>query len=230
MAESNRNETEFRTGERDTPQYAGAPGSLERERQWREGYDETARWGPPLESDVARGEYRPHRYWLAGAGVRGYGDPEAHDHWGKGAYDDEGGGYGRGPGGLQESPGADLGRVYGSDEVAGPPPDFGSPNAWGRLGGWHHSGTGAQRRRGPKGYQRSDERIREDLCEHLMNIGDIDSSDVEIRVEKGVVVLEGTVPERSMKYEIEDIAATTLGVKDVENTLRVPRRDSPLAT
>jgi osmotically-inducible protein OsmY len=37
-------------------------------------------------------------------------------------------------------------------------------------------------------------------------------------------VLEGTVRERFMKYEIENIAATTLGVKDVENNITVPRQ------
>jgi osmotically-inducible protein OsmY len=58
-----------------------------------------------------------------------------------------------------------------------------------------------------------------------MDIGDIDSSEVEVHVRDARVVLEGTVPERSMKYEIEDIAAATLGVTDVENNLRVPRRE-----
>ena len=36
-------------------------------------------------------------------------------------------------------------------------------------------------------------------------------------------MLEGTLPQRSMKFDIEDIAAATLGVTDVENNLRVPR-------
>jgi len=55
-----------------------------------------------------------------------------------------------------------------------------------------------------------------------MDFADIDSSDVSVTVREGCVVLEGTVPVRSMKYEIEDIAATTLGVSDVENNIRVP--------
>ena len=59
-----------------------------------------------------------------------------------------------------------------------------------------------------------------------MDISDIDSSDVSVTVRDGCVVLEGTVPVRSMKYEIEDIAATTLGMTDVANNIRVPRRGS----
>ena len=59
-----------------------------------------------------------------------------------------------------------------------------------------------------------------------MDTSDIDSSDVSVTVRDGCVVLEGTVPVRSMKYEIEDIAATTLGMTDVANNIRVPRRGS----
>jgi hypothetical protein len=114
---------------------------------------------------------------------------------------------------------------YESDEpLTNPPPDFGIDRAWGREGGWKHGGTGALRRRGPKGYKRSDDRIREDLCEHLMDISEIDSSEVTITVRDGCVTLEGSVPARSMRYEIENIAAETLGVTDVENNLSVPRR------
>ena len=58
-----------------------------------------------------------------------------------------------------------------------------------------------------------------------MDISDIDSSEVEVRVHEGRVTLEGTVPVRSMRYEIEDIAAQTLGVQDVENNISVPRRE-----
>jgi osmotically-inducible protein OsmY len=43
-------------------------------------------------------------------------------------------------------------------------------------------------------------------------------------VRDGCVKLEGTVPVRSMRYDIENIAAETLGVTDVENNLSVPRR------
>jgi hypothetical protein len=74
---------------------------------------------------------------------------------------------------------------------------------------------------GPKGYQRSDQRIREDLCDRLMRARHIDSSEVTVEVTNGKVVLEGTVPERRMKHAIEDMAATCLGVQDIDNRVRV---------
>lgn len=74
---------------------------------------------------------------------------------------------------------------------------------------------------GPKGYQRSDTRIREDLCERLMRARHIDSSDVTVEVTDAKVVLSGTVPHRGMKHAIEDIADACLGVRDVENRIQV---------
>jgi len=79
-------------------------------------------------------------------------------------------------------------------------------------------------RRGPKGYTRSDERIREDVCERLAHALDIDVSDVSVRVRDGRVELDGTVPQRWMKHDIEDIADGCMCVRDVENRVRV-RRD-----
>lgn len=79
------------------------------------------------------------------------------------------------------------------------------------------------RGRGPKGYQRSDERINEDISERLLHAPRIDSSNVSIRVENATIYLSGTVPERWMKYTIEDLAHDTLGVRDVINEIRVPR-------
>ncbi|KWF81107.1 transporter [Burkholderia diffusa] len=90
-------------------------------------------------------------------------------------------------------------------------------------------GSEAQRdamrqRRGPKGYTRSDERIREDVCERLARALDIDVSDVSVQVRDGRVELDGTVPSRWMKHDIEDIADSCMWVRDVENRVRV-RRD-----
>jgi hypothetical protein len=85
-------------------------------------------------------------------------------------------------------------------------------------------GIPTQRRRyppGPKGYKRSDERLREDISERLMQAYDIDSSDVTVEVSGGKVVLEGTVPDRYMKHAIEDLSCAAPGVQDVENRIRV---------
>jgi BON domain len=76
---------------------------------------------------------------------------------------------------------------------------------------------------GPKGYQRSDERLREDISERLMDASYIDSSDVTVAVSGAKVVLEGTVPERRMKHAIEDLADACPGVLDIENRIRVSR-------
>ena len=178
------------------------------------GYDETVHNGPPLDTSVARGDYRPGEDSLAGAGVRGYGGPDASEPWGHGADPEHPRTFVHGSSGDDAPP-------------SGLPAGFGSADGgYGRLGGWRHGGETVQRRAGPKGYTRSDDLICEDVCEHLMNLDDIDASDVEVRVHGGCVVLEGTVPERPMKYAIEDIAAQTLGVKDVENNIRVPRRNA----
>ena len=75
---------------------------------------------------------------------------------------------------------------------------------------------------GPKGYQRSDERIREDICDRLMRAANhIDSSEVTVQVSGATVLLEGTVPERRMKHAIEDVADSCLGVQDIDNRIRV---------
>ncbi|HVS77568.1 MAG TPA: BON domain-containing protein [Steroidobacteraceae bacterium] len=74
---------------------------------------------------------------------------------------------------------------------------------------------------GPKGYTRSDERIREDVCDRLMQSLNIDSSEVTVEVQGGKVLLAGTVPVRSMKHAIEDLADACPGVQDVENRITV---------
>jgi hypothetical protein len=77
--------------------------------------------------------------------------------------------------------------------------------------------------RGPKGYRRSDERIREEISDRLMTHPDVDASDLEVRVENGVVSLVGTVEDRHEKRLVEYIAEDVLGVNDVENRLKVRR-------
>lgn len=81
------------------------------------------------------------------------------------------------------------------------------------------------RGRGPKNYRRSDDAIREDVCERLTMDHDVDATDVEVTVNDSVVVLGGTVGDRHMKRIAEDIAESVRGVKDVQNNLRVARSE-----
>jgi hypothetical protein len=137
-----------------------------------------------------------------------------------------GGGYGPGPAREHYGLGRSGAGMYGGD--------YGSvPNWEGEYGLDYGYGRGGQRdprresagsyRRGPKGYTRSDERIREDVSERLMSAYDIDSSEVTISVQDGKVTLEGTVPDRRMKHAIEDIADGCAGVQDIDNRVRVSR-------
>ncbi|AHZ84785.1 BON domain-containing protein [Bdellovibrio bacteriovorus] len=77
--------------------------------------------------------------------------------------------------------------------------------------------------RGPKSYKRSDERIKEDVCEMLTRDNNIDAEGIDVEVKDGEVTLTGTVPERRMKHLAEDCAEGCYGVKDVINNIRVSR-------
>lgn len=89
------------------------------------------------------------------------------------------------------------------------------------------------RGRGPRGYQRSDERIVEDICERLSDDPLIDASDITVRSDGGNVVLEGSVDSRVVKHRVEDIVDDCVGVTGIQNRLKVdPLRaqggDNPL--
>lgn len=80
---------------------------------------------------------------------------------------------------------------------------------------------GSYQGRGPKGYKRSDERIREDVCERLTEDPFIDASNVEVDVRNGEVTLSGTVASRGLKYRAEDLVEAVSGVTHVQNNVRV---------
>jgi hypothetical protein len=84
---------------------------------------------------------------------------------------------------------------------------------------------GRRELRAPRGYVRPDERIREDVCDRLMCAHWIDPTDVEVRVERGEVTLDGTVRRRGDKRAIEDIAESVLGAKEVHNRLRLQQEE-----
>jgi len=80
--------------------------------------------------------------------------------------------------------------------------------------------------RGPKGYTRSDERIREDISDRFAEQSYVDPSDIEVRVSNGEVTLSGTVEFRTEKFVAEELADDVSGVTEVHNQLRL-RREQP---
>lgn len=75
--------------------------------------------------------------------------------------------------------------------------------------------------RGPKGYSRSDDRIREDVSDVLMEHPAIDAGGIEVQVLGGTVTLTGSTTDRRTKRLAEDVVESISGVKDVQNQIRV---------
>lgn len=75
--------------------------------------------------------------------------------------------------------------------------------------------------RGPKGYTRSDSRIEEDVNETLEFDRHIDASEIEVKVDNGIVTLSGSVDSRHAKRHAEDIIENIKGVKDVRNQITI---------
>lgn len=89
-------------------------------------------------------------------------------------------------------------------------------------------GNGQFKGVGPKGYSRSDDQIREDVCERLLHDPDVDASEIEVQVQDAQVILTGTVDERSAKWLAEDLAEAASGVKNVVNKLKVSSLEKEL--
>lgn len=73
---------------------------------------------------------------------------------------------------------------------------------------------------GPKNYQRSDQRIFEDVAELLFRNPEIDASEIEISVQNGEVLLRGHVSSRKIKRLAEIVIDDVRGVKDIYNELK----------
>lgn len=85
---------------------------------------------------------------------------------------------------------------------------------------------GTHRGKGPRGYKRSDERIKEEVNDCLTDYSHLDASDIEVTVTEGVVTLDGRVDSRWAKRSAEDIVETVSGVRDIRNNLLVGRAAS----
>jgi osmotically-inducible protein OsmY len=108
--------------------------------------------------------------------------------------------------GLLERAGDEIASWFGGDDA--------SRRGRDERGGGH-------RGRGPKGYRRSDERIREDVSDRLTDDHHLDASDIEVSVSGGEVTLSGTVESRFAKRHAEDLADSVSGVTHVQNNLRM---------
>ena len=157
--------------------------------------DWARRWGYMDRQEAGRGQQRDweqeRRYGTAGM----YGGPAA--------------GYGYGG---QSS-------MYGGEGYGAGRQGYGAERSWTSAGWGAQSGPYAGR--GPRGYTRSDERIREDVCERMSQHGQLDASDIEVRVTAAEVILQGSVGSRYAKRIAEDIAESVSGVREVSNQLRV---------
>jgi hypothetical protein len=74
--------------------------------------------------------------------------------------------------------------------------------------------------RGPKGWRRSDSRLREAVCERMMDDPLLDASGFEVVVEDGSVVLRGEVTRPDDREHAEMLAREAAGPAPVRNELR----------
>ena len=192
------------------------------------------------QSGYGRGDYRQDRYGQTGYGQGGYGQGRS----GQSDY-----GYTREPYGQGQQYGREYGSSgtsqygrsgfsdYGWNEPYGEGQQYGQRGEYGGMSGsgstgtraYGGSGMGQHRGKGPKGFQRSDERIKELICERLSDDPEIDPSEVTVNVVSGKITLEGTVDSRRTKNAIEDIAEQ-FGIQDVQNNLRVQRQGQSTET
>ena len=210
-----------------------------RDRQWGQGYDYGR--GPDYRGqrynrdDAGRDDYDRSRAWV-GAGVRGvseYGSRYGSNYDRYGSNDDMGArgsnDYGSGYGYGSYGPGSSQGfQGYGQGTGRNGSYGYGDRDAsfyGGRYGfeSEANRNRGGFAGRGPKGYQRSDARINEDVCDRLCDAPDIDASNIEVKVERGEVTLAGSVSDRSDKRRAEDLIENVSGVQEVHNNLRVGR-------
>lgn len=178
------------------------------------------------------GGYGSQGYGEERSEFRGYGPGRTGSlEFGPGSYGrgsegpDRESGWGGSMGGYGRSEGFGGGPGYGGpgrQEFGGGYAGYGSPSGYSE--GQLRTGSRSRGRytgRGPKNYTRSDDRIREDVSDRLEQHGEIDATEIEVRVENGEVTLEGTVEDRNMKRLAEDAVEDCPGVKQVHNRIRV---------
>lgn len=90
-------------------------------------------------------------------------------------------------------------------------------------GSFYHQVEGKHFGKGPRGWRRSDEMIREEACESLYRDSHVDASNIDVTVKDACVYLRGTVEDRQEKRRAEECVERVSGVEDVQNELRLSR-------
>jgi osmotically-inducible protein OsmY len=211
---------------------AGAGGDFGAQGQRNRGWDEDRGHSfgrDPYGGDRGRGDWERGRAGfrddLGREGGRDFGTDWAEEGYGQGFVGNEGRGYGpgrdyenerrvtSGSGGRGERGWWDR----ASDEVAS---WFGDEDAERRRQQDH-------RGRGPRGYTRSDERIKEDVSDRLADDPWVDASEIDVTVNASEVTLSGSIDSREARRRAEDIVERVSGVSYVQNNLRVQRPQPP---
>jgi len=191
-----------------------------------------AQWGG-REYDQSYGQGRGQ--WAGSEYDQSYG--QGRGQWGRGEYGPQFGQgraqWGRGQWGERQGS-ADEGwgsRRFGQQEGRFGQQE-GGPDMGDQLSQFGGAMAGRVRRmfRSPKGYKRSDDRIREDICDQLSQEAQLDPGDIEVSVSNGEVTLSGTVPERYMKWQAEQLIDNVSGVNEIHNQLRIKRQDMSMGS
>jgi hypothetical protein len=185
-------------------------------------------FGESGRDEYGRGEYGPPRGGLMSSAYGfGYGSGPASGHGYGYEADDRGRDMRRGGGrdDWRSGRGEDRGMWERTrDEVSS---WFGDDDAERRR---RMDRQEEHRGRGPRGYRRSDDRIREDVNDRLTDDPYIDASEVEVAVKDCEVTLTGWVRQRGDKRRAEDIAERVSGVQHVQNNLRVQPSAAAIGT
>lgn len=70
---------------------------------------------------------------------------------------------------------------------------------------------------GPRDWRRSDDQLRDAVCEALAADGTLDARDMNVGVDDGEVILSGVCPCHHSRSLAEDIAREVVGVRAIHN-------------
>jgi BON domain len=229
-------------------QRGGFPGYGRRDDSWQGGYYGQGRrfGGEPF---GRQGNWGPEHHRDSGRSVRRFGQAGRNERYGQPSYGraaspydegeigswyggdtgmgDAGSGWYGGPSGGQiqdpygDPPGSQFWRQYGEQLGGHESREYGRGDRFGTSGG---QPRGRFSGRGPRDYRRSDERIREDVCELLTRHGEIDASEMEVEIREATVILRGMADSGRTRRLAEELVEDVPGVRDVQNELRVHQR------